>query len=164
MGFKRTSIAIGMAALLLPVLAQTSWAVSVTTWHNDVGRTGANAQETLLNTSNVRTGSFGRLYSLPVDGQIYAQPLYLPNVTIPSKGVYNVLYVATQNNSVYAFDADSSSSQPLLQVNFGATVYSDEDIISQIGITSTPVIDPGRNALYVVSETYAFSHATFSLH
>jgi hypothetical protein len=155
-------------AMILQATTQASWAVSVTTWHNDLARTGVNAAETTLTTSNVNTGTFGKLYSLPVDGQIYAQPLYVPNVTISGSalhnGVHNVLYVATENNSLYAFDADSSTPEVLWQVNFGAPVPSDQDILTQIGILSTPVIDVNLNAIYVVAETYAFSNAAFSLH
>ena len=138
--------------------------VSVTTWHNDNGRTGANPNETILNTSNVNPSSFGKLYSLPVDAQIYAQPLYVPSVAIPGNGVHNVLYVATENNSVYAFDADSSSPQALWHVNLGVPVPSGANIAPYIGILSTPVIDVSRNAIYLVAETYINSNAQFYLH
>src|ERR1700744_2803719 len=106
---------------------------SVLTWHNDISRSGAIATETILTTSNVNTSTFGKLFSLPADGQIYAQPLYVPGVTIPGQGVHNVLYVATMNNSVYAYDADSPSSAPLWHVNLGVAVYSSQDILNQIG-------------------------------
>jgi hypothetical protein len=139
-------------------------ATSVTTWHNDNGRTGANPNETILNTSNVNGATFGKLYSLPVDAQIYAQPLYVPSVAIPGNGTHNVLYVATENNSVYAFDADSSSTQPLWQVNLGVPVPSGENIFPYIGILSTPVIDVSRQAIYLVAQTYANSNAQFYLH
>src|SRR5580658_6396383 len=102
MRFTRASIC--SLTFALQLYAQTSPTVSVTTWHNDNSGTGANPQETSLNSSNVNTTSFGRLYNLPVDGQIYAQPLYVPGVIIPGAGVHNVLYVVTMNNSVYAFD------------------------------------------------------------
>jgi len=131
-------------------------------WHNDPGRTGANPSETILNTSNVRPGAFGKLYSLPVDGQIYAQPLYVPGLSIAG-GTHNVLYVCTMNNSVYAFDADSSAPEILWHVNFGAPVPSHQDIVPQIGILSTPVIDVSLNAIFLVSETY-FNNDVFSLH
>src|SRR5258706_13234968 len=80
-------------------------AVDVLTQHNDNGRTSENLGETALNTTNVSQATFGRLYSRAVDDQIYAQPLYVTGVNIPGKGVHNVVYVATVNDTVYAFDA-----------------------------------------------------------
>jgi hypothetical protein len=158
--------------LLLPILfgsrnqtpasSSPSANVAVLTRHNDNQRTGANLNETILNTSNVRLGSFGKLFTRAVDGHIYAQPLYVPGVSIPNKGVHNVVYVATQHNSVYAFDADYPQiSVPLWSVNLGpsAPVPADfggrfgdyYDITVEVGITSTPVIDLGSNTLYVVT-------------
>ena len=107
--------------ILLAFTAALSAQVSVWTNHNDNARTGANLNETILNTSNVNTVQFGTLFSYPVDGSVYAQPLYIPGVAIQNKGVHNVLYVATMNDSVYAFDADSNAgqnAQPLWFVNF----------------------------------------------
>src|SRR3954447_27013208 len=95
--------------------------ISVWTHHYDNARTGAQLNETQLNTSNVNPNSFGKLFTLPVDGSVYAQPLYLSGVSIPSSGIHNVLYVATMNDSVYAFDADNNSgpnAAPLWFVNF----------------------------------------------
>ena len=96
-----------MAALLLVGLARGASAqVSILTHHYDNARTGANTQETVLTPSNVAPETFGLLFSRHVDGAVFAQPLYVPNVTIPTKGTHNVVYVATENNSVYAFDDD----------------------------------------------------------
>ena len=92
--------------LLLPVLAHAQ--VSVTTYHNDNARTGQNTQETILTPANVNSRQFGMLFTVPVDGVVYAQPLYLAGVTIAG-GTHNVAYVATEHDSVYAIDADSGS-------------------------------------------------------
>ena len=94
------------AIRLSPATPVAADAVAVLTQHNNNARTGANLDETTLNTANVAPGSFGKLFTRAVDGHIYAQPLYVPGVVIPGSGVRNVVYVATQHNSVYAYDAD----------------------------------------------------------
>jgi hypothetical protein len=137
--------------------------ISVLTRSYNNSRTGANLSETELNTANVNVTHFGRLFSHSVDGQIYAQPLYVPSVSIPGKGTHNVVYVATQHNSVYAFDADGLDvSAPLWQVNLGTPVPLPSpdvgpgdyvDILIEVGITGTPVIDPSTGTLYVVAIT-----------
>jgi hypothetical protein len=132
----------------------------VTTAQFDNARTGSNLHETTLTPSNVDSIHFGKLYSFPVDGDVYAQPLYLPRVKIPGKGVHNVLYVATEHDSVYAFDADKLD-QPLWRVNFlssGVTTVPELDvscpfIAPEIGITPSPVIDPKTGTLYVLART-----------
>jgi hypothetical protein len=133
--------------------------VAVTTHHNNTSRTGQNLSETVLNTSNVNVNTFGKLFSQAVDGQIYAQPLYVPSLSVDG-ATRNVVYVATQNNSVYAFDADDPAASPLLwQVNLGTPVPSTDvdptcaDITPQVGITSTPVIDINSQTIYVVAKT-----------
>ena len=148
----------------------------VATYHNDNARTGQNTMETALTPDNVNPAKFGKLYSFPVDGYVYAQPLYMPQVAIPGNGIHNVVVVATQHDSVYAFDADSPTPAPLWRVNFlnpdaGITTLlaSDvnaTDILPEIGITSTPVIDISTNTLYVVAATKengAFYHRLHAL-
>ena len=139
--------------------------VPVTTYHNDVTRAGANTNETILTPSNVNQSTFGKKYSFAVDGQIYAQPLYLPNLTIAG-AQHNVVFTATENNTVYAFDADGSTTSPLWSVHFGTPLSSTdtEGISPLIGITSTPVIDTATNTMYVVSHTVESSGRTFRLH
>jgi hypothetical protein len=135
------------------------------TWHNDLARTGQNLQETLLTPANVNSKTFGKLFSFPVDGQIFGQPLYVNNVAIPGKGTYNVIYVATENDSVYAFDADGVNTTALWSDSFinpskGITPIPCADtgavpcpFASVIGITGTPVIDPASGTLYLVAAT-----------
>lgn len=169
---RTTRLAFGLVALFTCLDASAQ--VSITTYHNDNARTGVNSQETILNTSNVTAGSFGKLYSLPVDGQIYAQPLYVSSVTVPGQGTRNILYVATMNNTVYAFDADSSSPVVYWSANLGAAVpclvleqeggTCDFGVVGTIGILSTPVIDVARSAIFVVAETYVSGQAAFKLH
>ena len=110
---------------------------------------------------NVR--QFGKIRSLPVDGDVFAQPLYLPNVNVPGKGVHNLLFVATEHDSVYAFDADADSPTPLWHVSLlpsgqSSAPISDSDvqcpfISPEVGITSTPVIDVATGTLYVLARS-----------
>src|SRR5205814_5175635 len=92
------------AQLTFSIVAQ----VNVLTYHNDNARLGANPKETLLSPLNVNAASFGKLFANTVDGQVYPQPLYVSGLSIPGKGARNVVFVATQHNSVYGFDADST--------------------------------------------------------
>jgi hypothetical protein len=137
--------------------------------------------ETLLTPANVSPNSFGLLFNQPVDGFISGQPLYLPGVNIPGKGMHNVVYVATLHDSVYAFDADSATgeinSQPLWVTSIlnysgqGAT-SAPASIIAGLGITgftergivSTPVIDAATNTMYLVAETYENQQVVHRLH
>jgi len=146
--------------------AGVSQTASVLTQHNDLGRSGANPNETVLTTSNVNEASFGKLFSLPVDGLVFAQPLYVPNVTIPGKGKHNVVYVATENDSVFAFDADSGAQY--WQVSLGTPVPSSivptTNIPGTVGITSTPVIDPVSGTIYVAAKTWDKGPHVYRLH
>jgi len=101
---------LGSAVLMSCLQSASGQAVSVLTQHNDLSRSGTNPSETVLTTNNVNGSSFGKLFSLPIDGFTYAQPLYDSGVTIPNKGTHNITYVATAHDSVYAFDADSGGA------------------------------------------------------
>src|SRR5262245_1163033 len=132
----------------------------VFTHHYDNQRTGAIVSETMLTTSNVNTAAFGRLFTDPVDAQVYAEPLYVAKVAIPNQGTHNVVYIATENDSVYAFDADAGGP-PLWQTSFlspGVTPIPAADtgcgqIVPIIGITATPVIDSATGTIYIVAQT-----------
>ena len=125
----------------------------------DVGRTGQNLNETVLTPSNVNAANFGRLGAFAVDGQVYAQPLYKAGVVINGTS-HNVVFIATEHDSLYAFDADNLSAAPLWHVSFlqnGARPVYPSDIAGdmiigpELGTTSTPVIDPITNTIYVMS-------------
>jgi len=147
---------------LLAFLCSFSTA-QVATSQYDNARTGANLNETTLTPANVNAKQFGKVFSFPVDGPIYAQPLYLPAVDVPGKGVHNVAFVATEHDSVYAFDADGKVSEPLWKASFahpeaGITAVPARDvdcpfITPEVGITSTPVIDLQTGTLYVLART-----------
>lgn len=140
------------------LLSASAAATDVTTYHNDNLRTGQNQRETILNLKNVNSSTFGKLNFLPVDGIIDAEPLYLSGVSIPGKGTHNVLYAVTENDSVYAFDADVGTLLWQVTTLGNGELPSDDhgcgQISPQIGITSTPVIDrsSGTNGtIYVVA-------------
>src|SRR5258707_10798861 len=112
-----------LAALLA---AAHAGAVDVLTQHNNLSRTGANLQETILTPANVNSNLFGKLFSRTVDGQMYAQPLYVQGLAI-SNGTHNVVYICTEHDSVYAFNADDpSASNPFWQVSLGVPVTRSE--------------------------------------
>ncbi len=138
------------AAVTVVNLAQAA----VLTYHNDDARDGAYMQEVTLTPANVNSTKFGKLFSYSVDGQIYAQPLYLPQISIAG-GTHDVVYVETQNNSVYAFDATGVQTTPFWQVNLGAPVTKNDysGVSPVVGILSTPVIDATTNTMYVFSES-----------
>src|SRR5580698_9444202 len=168
---------IGIMLLTLISASGLRGQVSILTQHNDNARTGQNLSESTLNTSNVSQSTFGKLFWRTVDGFIYAQPLYVSGLTVQGT-THNVVFVATQHNSVYAFDADDpNASAPLWQVNLGTSVPSQDiciisgdtepgdcpyyDISPEIGITSTPVIDPVARIIYVVDRTKNNTNSTY---
>jgi hypothetical protein len=168
------------SALSLPGLFLLGWTataqISIVTQHYDIARTGANTSETILTPANVNSQQFGKLFSHSVDGYVYAQPLYVPGVTMgagtPQAGTkHNVVFIATENDSVYAFDADANSpaanatplwhitlldaahgAAPGARVMFSTDIHT-TDIVPTIGITGTPVIDPSTGTLYVVGKS-----------
>lgn len=152
------------AGVLCSSLAAISlWGqVSVLTGRNDASRDGLFPYETYLTTANVNSTQFGSLFSYPVDGYVSAQPLYVPGVNIGGT-IHNVVYVATEHDSVFAFDADNPGNDtPLWQVSLipagmqtvsaHITGCSDTNGFVEVGILGTPVIDPLTNTLYVVAK------------
>ena len=142
--------------------------VNILTANYGNDRTNTTLQEQILNTSKVTPTDFGRIGSFPVDGQIYAQPLYVQGLTIGGQ-TRNVVFVATLRNTVYAIDADApTSTVPLWSVNLGPPVPSTflefNDIRPEVGILGTPVIDLARNVIYVVTDTFEDDKAVFRLH
>ncbi len=162
-------VAVGM--LCTPnnrLLAQTATPVAVPTWQYDNTHSGANTMETALSPANVNVNTFGKLFALPVDSSVYAQPLYIPGLTMSDGQVHNVVFVATENDSIYAFDADSntgSNASPIWKISLldaahgagaGATAVPwkdtrSPDVAPTIGVTGTPVINPATNSMYVVA-------------
>ncbi len=143
-----------------PLEVRRLMSVNVTTYHYDNARDGANTAETTLTTADVNSGSFGKVGSLAVDGQIYAQPLVMTGVAVAGQGTHDVVIAATEADDVYAFDAGGNNPAQgylwrtsLLQsgeTTIPESDYGTTDITPQIGITGTPVIDPATNTLYVV--------------
>ncbi|HWY32079.1 MAG TPA: PQQ-binding-like beta-propeller repeat protein, partial [Candidatus Acidoferrum sp.] len=137
----------------LILIALTPWlpqarGVSVLVQHNDLARTGANTSETILSPSNVNPGNFGKIFTDNLDGQVYAQPLYVENMSVAG-GTHNVVFVCTENNSVYALDADTAGIT-YWQTNLGTPFTSVcGDLAPVLGITGTPVIDSSSGTLYV---------------
>jgi hypothetical protein len=150
---------------------------TVTTWHYDNLRTGANINETKLTPANVNFNQFGKLFTQSVDGAIIGQALYLSNVRVAGKGRHNVVYVATMHDGVYAFDADNATGQnasPLWYTTFLSPGVVPVPIELQgcgrttswteVGITSTGVIDPVAGSLFVVAKTYENNGFVYRLH
>ena len=192
---KRTSVwdavswAFGLAMLVVgcggssapgtdPTPAPPTPKAVVATYHNDNQRTGQNLHETVLTPQNVKSATFGKLFSYAVDGALYGQPLVINNLQMSTQGIRNVVFVASEHDSVYAFDADQKSPGMLWHVNFldassniSTVPCADEpttcDFIgTEIGITSTPVIDISTQTLYVAAftkESGAYAHRLHAL-
>ena len=151
-------------------VSQSSGAgVNIPMFHVDQGRSGANLKETTLTPSNITSQSFGKLFSQLVDGYVYGQPLVVSNLTMGDGKVHNVLFAATENDTVYAFDADNNTgtnANPLWQVSLlqpGETPILDGPIKPVEGVTSTPAIDLTTNTMYVVSMQATATAGTFRL-
>jgi hypothetical protein len=153
----------GVIHFVLITAAATSAAAQVTTSQYDNFRTGATLNEKILTPQNVNAQQFGKLGAFKVDGAVYAQPLFLPSVEIPGKGTHDVLFVATEHDSVYAFDANRPGEPALWKVSFlnkaRGVIPLREDMVDcpfirpEIGITSTPVIEVKTGTLYVLART-----------
>jgi len=155
-------ICYGKALRALGAVAFSSAALlgqaNVLTWHNDNARTGQNLQETILTPANVKTPIFGKLFQIATDGKVDAQTLYVPSLQIPGKGLHNVLFVMSEHDTAYAFDADNG--MPLWSVTLlGANETPSDDrgcqqVTPEIGITATPAIDlqmGPHGTIYVVA-------------
>jgi hypothetical protein len=159
---------VGAALFASGALAVPPPPVSVTTYHNDNYRTGSNTGETVLSPTTVSGGTFNLLQSVALDDQVDAQPLVVPNQTISGQGIHNVVYVATESDSIYAIDA--SSGAVLLDVSLGTPVpYTSlpgwcNNNGPNVGINSTPVIDPTTSTMYVMTYTLENGNQTFRIH
>ena len=132
------------------------------TWRNDNSRSGVNSQELALSPATVNSSTFGKLFSCPIDGYAYAQPLYVPNLPISGKGMHNVIFVATEMDSVFAFEADANPCVQLWHTSLIPAGWQPITppvgvksfvIVPSVGITGTPVIDVSASALYLVAAT-----------
>jgi hypothetical protein len=142
---------------------------SVLTYHNDVGRTGQYLEETSLTPSNVKSKTFGKIFAQSVDSYVYAQPLFVPGLMVGGK-THDVVFVATEANSVYAFDA-TTPGPALWHVNVGTALSCSDlddcgDLVPGAGITGTPVIDPNTTTMYLVAltkDSVGFHHRLHAL-
>ncbi len=164
----------------------TGSAISVLTYHYDNTRAGANTNETILTPAIVNTNNFGLLKKYTVDGYVYTEPLYVPNVTIPGQGTHNLVIIATEHDTVYAFDADGNvgtNGGMLWHTNLGISALSANqnafgarycgncfpDIVPEVGVTGTPVIDPTTGTIFLdvftreVTTTTNFYHRLHAL-
>ena len=167
--FALTASLLALSALTKPAAAQTNdtRTIHVVTRHNDNQRTGQYLNETALTTANVNATNFGLLFSIPVTGEIYAQPLYLSNFPIGG-GTHDVVFIATAHNDIYAFDATGQNPNPYWHVNLGPSVPSSvintPNLPVEVGTISTPAIDLATNTLYVCSKDYYGNVQRFHLH
>jgi outer membrane protein assembly factor BamB len=159
-GLRRTKPILFAFLVLVTVLTTVTAAAAqdVLTWHNDNARTGQNLNEKILTLQNVNPRTFGKLFVIPVDGKVDAEPLFVKGMQIPQRGMRNVLYVATEHNSLYAFNADTGSLFWHVRLLKPGETPSDNrgcgQVVPEIGITSTPVIDLHRGpygTVYVVA-------------
>jgi outer membrane protein assembly factor BamB len=161
-----TSLGNIQTATRLNVLSTTDHLAGVYSYRYDQTGTGQNRLETLLTPKNVQAATFGKLFATPLDGYVYAQPLYVSNVAVPGHGTRNVVYTATENNTVFAIDADSGDE--LFRTNLGPAVPEDQlvcrDMGPQVGITGTPVIDPATHTLFTAAKTFKNGSSFFHLH
>lgn len=176
---------VAATSVAYPALSGTAVAAvtalgGVYTYHDDLARDGANSQEFALSPSTVSATSFGKLFACPVDGAIYAQPLWVANLVV-NGAHHNVVFVATAHDSVYAFDADTSPCTPLWTASLIDTAHGassgetpvpdaptdylvghgEGDMAPEVGVSGTPVIDPISGNLYVVAKSVDASHTTF---
>jgi hypothetical protein len=148
--------------------AATPGGANILTYHYDNLRTGWNQAETVLTTTNVNAASFGLLRQVALDEQVDAQPLFVSNQTISGQGQHDVVYVATENNTIYAIDPGTGAV--LLSRNLGTPVpitalpMGCNNNSNNVGINSTPVIDLSTGTLYVVTYTFESSVPTFRIH
>jgi hypothetical protein len=154
----RIALSVAMCLIFATSLAGAQGYAGQFSWQTN------NINETMLTPANVSSGQFGKVFSYPVDGSIFAQPLYVPNVAMPGQGTHNVIYVVTESDGIYAFDADGLQSTPLWYVSLinpaqGITapncysVIGPCNIYPTIGITGTPAIDSTSNTIYLEALT-----------
>jgi PQQ enzyme repeat len=166
------AVVVALSALAICTTAHASQSVLQRGY--DAGVSGANLTEVALNISNVAPATFGLVFKLPVDDKVYAQPLYVPGVVIPNQGTHNVVYVATMSDTLFAFDADTGTQ--LWSVNFASSVGAtpvaiaqftfagNNNITGNLGILSTPVIDPSTSLMYLVACTLEGGTMVYRLH
>ena len=161
-----------MGPRVLSVHAAPPANTAVVTFKGNNQRTGNFSNETTLTTNNVKMSNFGKRVAYPVDGQVYAEPLYVPNLTVKGRR-HNIVFIETEHDSVYAFDANTTTVEaPLWRRSFLSTGaknvpsadVSCNDLVPSIGITSTPVIDTSTNTMYVVAFTLEKSGLVYRLH